>query len=524
MKSLLQNQLKGKAWYHQRFDGSPLYLFAVGEGKVKRDRRRPSGTEAGVRVCFFKDGKADWYLDMEDVQRGSEVMIGLAKRDPHTGAKLLRAWRSDEQAFQRFFEQFSTIKLRAFSDEALFKFYNRYINLFINRISSSPIIDHFALGTDQYIANMIRQEIGKIEQETEFTKVFSIATAPTHQSFINEAEMELLKIAIEHNPSQIPSPGLRPPSPSGRGEGEGKKGGRGSYGKEFEQALKNYQQKYFWIKNNYFDAHVLSQAHFKKEVELWRKSGADLEVKYKQLRDTPRLSAQKKAALFKKYKFSRLLRTLLKISEDFTWWQDERKRSTFLNIHMGVRILGEMARRRGIDPELTKFFVPNEVERWFVHGKPSMSELKERQKGCGVVSIRSGYSIVTGKAIEAMRRTMFPQKQQDAVRDIRGLAASVGRVVGTVKIVDSARQVGKVQKGDILVAVMTRPDYIAGLKKAAAVVTNEGGITCHAAIVSRELGIPCVIGTKIATEVLKDGDLVEVNANHGVVTVLKRAV
>ena len=152
-----------------------------------------------------------------------------------------------------------------------------------------------------------------------------------------------------------------------------------------------------------------------------------------------------------------------------------------------------------------------------------MSELKERQKGCGVVSIRSGYSIVTGKAIEAMRRTMFPQKQQDAVRDIRGLAASVGRVVGTVKIVDSARQVGKVQKGDILVAVMTRPDYIAGLKKAAAVVTNEGGITCHAAIVSRELGIPCVIGTKIATEVLKDGDLVEVNANHGVVTVLKRA-
>ena len=64
---------------------------------------------------------------------------------------------------------------------------------------------------------------------------------------------------------------------------------------------------------------------------------------------------------------------------------------------------------------------------------------------------------------------------------------------------------------------MTRPDYIIGIKKAAAIVTNEGGITCHAAIVSRELGIPCIIGTKIATEVFKDGDLVEVNANHGVV-------
>jgi pyruvate,water dikinase len=61
------------------------------------------------------------------------------------------------------------------------------------------------------------------------------------------------------------------------------------------------------------------------------------------------------------------------------------------------------------------------------------------------------------------------------------------------------------------------------MKKAAAIVTNEGGITSHAAIVSRELGIPCVIGTKIATEVLHDGDLVEVDANHGKVIVLERA-
>jgi len=69
---------------------------------------------------------------------------------------------------------------------------------------------------------------------------------------------------------------------------------------------------------------------------------------------------------------------------------------------------------------------------------------------------------------------------------------------------------------------MTRPDYITGIRQAAAIVTNEGGITCHAAIVARELGIPCVIATKIATEVLKDGDIVEVNANHGVVTLLNK--
>jgi pyruvate,water dikinase len=68
---------------------------------------------------------------------------------------------------------------------------------------------------------------------------------------------------------------------------------------------------------------------------------------------------------------------------------------------------------------------------------------------------------------------------------------------------------------------MTSPDYMLAARKAAAIITDEGGITCHAAIIARELGIPCIIGTKIGTKVLHDGDLVEVNANHGWVKKIK---
>lgn len=77
------------------------------------------------------------------------------------------------------------------------------------------------------------------------------------------------------------------------------------------------------------------------------------------------------------------------------------------------------------------------------------------------------------------------------------------------------------EKGEILVTVMTSPDFMVAAKKAAAIVTDEGGITCHAAIVSREMKIPCIIGTKIATKVLKDGDIVEVDADKGVVRKIK---
>ncbi len=73
------------------------------------------------------------------------------------------------------------------------------------------------------------------------------------------------------------------------------------------------------------------------------------------------------------------------------------------------------------------------------------------------------------------------------------------------------------QEGDVLVTAMTSPDFFPLMKKTSAIVTNLGGITCHAAILARELGKPCVIGTEFATTILKDGDIVEVDAEKGVV-------
>jgi len=100
---------------------------------------------------------------------------------------------------------------------------------------------------------------------------------------------------------------------------------------------------------------------------------------------------------------------------------------------------------------------------------------------------------------------------------LKGLGASPGIAVGEVKIVGSEREISKVKEGDVLVAVMTTPDMVPAMKKASAIVTDEGGLTCHAAIVSRELGVPAVVGTKNATKVLKDGMLVTVDGEKGIV-------
>ncbi|MFC1710039.1 phosphoenolpyruvate synthase [Patescibacteria group bacterium] len=100
---------------------------------------------------------------------------------------------------------------------------------------------------------------------------------------------------------------------------------------------------------------------------------------------------------------------------------------------------------------------------------------------------------------------------------LQGASASPGIGTGHVKIVIKPKNIGKVKSGDVLVSTMTSPDFVPAMKKASAIVTDKGGQTSHAAIVSRELGIPCVVGTKTATKVLKDGHAVTVDGSKGYV-------
>ncbi|MBC7104416.1 MAG: phosphoenolpyruvate synthase, partial [Firmicutes bacterium] len=100
---------------------------------------------------------------------------------------------------------------------------------------------------------------------------------------------------------------------------------------------------------------------------------------------------------------------------------------------------------------------------------------------------------------------------------VRGMGASPGVAAGKVILVRDLPDAARVQEGDILVTVMTNPDMVPAMRKAGAIVTDEGGRTCHAAIVSRELGVPCIVGTKTATQVLEEGMEVTVDATRGVV-------
>ncbi len=145
--------------------------------------------------------------------------------------------------------------------------------------------------------------------------------------------------------------------------------------------------------------------------------------------------------------------------------------------------------------------------------------VREREKkGFTIKQIGNEIKVWTGVNKEDLH-----EKQVKKQSIFSGTAAFSGKNEGKVKVIfDPFSDIKKFKKGDILVAPMTTPEYIQLIKKAGAIITDEGGLLCHAAIVAREFKKPCIIGTKIATRVLKDGDLVEVDANKGVVKIIKR--
>jgi phosphoenolpyruvate synthase/pyruvate phosphate dikinase len=151
---------------------------------------------------------------------------------------------------------------------------------------------------------------------------------------------------------------------------------------------------------------------------------------------------------------------------------------------------------------------------------PTANILKERKEHY----IYFKDAIITGISFEDFideKKLNILIEKAAPVHELKGQIAMKGTAVGLVRVVMKKENIKSVKKGEILITAMTTPDYLPAMHQAAAFVTDEGGITCHAAIVARELKKPCVIGTKFATQIFKTGDKVFVDADKGIVSRLK---
>jgi phosphohistidine swiveling domain-containing protein len=156
---------------------------------------------------------------------------------------------------------------------------------------------------------------------------------------------------------------------------------------------------------------------------------------------------------------------------------------------------------------------------------PSVKILAQRRKNMVVVGEKFAAVMSLEEFARKNKNYVFKIDKVDKnLKTIKGQTGFGGKVRGSARILRRKDQINEFKKGEVIVSFMTTPDFVPAMKKAAAFVTDEGGITCHAAIIAREMKKPCIIGTKIATKVLHDGDLVEVDADRGIVKIINKKI
>lgn len=396
-------------------------------------------------------------------------------------------WKAVVKRLMRIAKNITPQKLQTLEGKRLAALFEQFRNTYTDLWTIGLLPELVNFGGEQ----MLKRELHKaLKKESEFLHAFERLSAPEDYSFYQEEEIDLLKIKKIKD------------------------------SKKSEQALEKHQQKWFWMLNSYHHTQILPVSHFKQHLDDIPPNEAA--EKLQKILNLPKNVTQEKNQLIKQYGLSKEVKKIVHRLAFCIWWQDTRKRYIFMVNHWIDLFLQEAARRCSVDFNELHWYHIREVAALFTTGKcVASAEMQQRiHHYLGIYDNRTNDSrFEKGDAAANLVREYVTKKVDMQTKEFGGIVVSKGNgnVVGIAKIVLSTSEISKVKQGDILVAPMTAPDYVVGMKKAAAIVTDEGGMTSHAAIVSRELGVPCIVGTSIATKILKDGDRVEVDTNKGVV-------
>jgi len=270
--------------------------------------------------------------------------------------------------------------------------------------------------------------------------------------------------------------------------------------KELWKKIEDYVKEYGWVGTHHFWGEPLSINKFLKEVVLLKKSSERIEDI-----DLP-----------DEFRF------LIPVAGDLAFIRQYSAEVFDLVAYKARPLLDVIAKKLDLSYEELLLLTPIETSTHLKNGtKPLKENIIKRDKGFGFF-LKNGKEIIVddSKEIEKLIKAFVP-KSDISVREFEGIVANKGYAKGIAKIFLVPENLSKMKHGNILITPMTSPDFIPLMQKASAIVTDTGGLLSHAAIVSREIGKPCIIGTKVATKVLKDGDEIEVDAVKGIVRKLK---
>lgn len=468
-------------------------------------------------ISIFKNGdNIASYFPKNELKNYAKNILKNIIKNPERIIKIQNKTKEYNRIYFKKCEEIEKVVYKKFTDQQLVKIFYELFDLM-------KICHGYALGItwfvdsngddlSNYLTNLIKKKIKKNKLSLSAPEIFTILTTPDQESFAQQEEQEMLKIFefIKNDKTA---------------------------NKIFEQ--ENLAKIKIQIKISRKDLYKKIIIHYKKwcwtpytyigpayDLDYYLRIWSSLTRQKEDPSQKIKTLARERNKTFKQRKqFLEILNldkkeaAIFDLAAQIVWLKSFRKDVLFYGMYINDKVLKELGRRAGLSLMQMKFISGHEMKNF---KKFSPAVLNQRYKFSVIYSHQGKIKIYIGRQAENyLKKFNFKKIKIINASELKGTPAFIGKAKGKVKIINLPQEMGKMNKNDIIVAHTTFPSLVPAMKKAAAIITDDGGITCHAAIVARELKIPCVVGTKIATQILKDGDLVEVDAHKGIVKIIK---
>jgi len=281
--------------------------------------------------------------------------------------------------------------------------------------------------------------------------------------------------------------------------------------------LNLHTKKYCWV-NYVYEGPAADNKYFLEIlIDMHKRKINPVNELKSVLKDQAKIEKIHKKLLANKH-FTQNEKYIIKNASKIVFFKPYRRELQSYSYFLMEQILKEIANRLSLSIGQVRMMMSAEVNNALIKDKINLKILNERLNNLLFYVEKNKEICLTGSLVRNYA-SKYLKKENKIIntKSVIGTCSYGGKVKGIIKMVNTPKDMEKMNNGDILLACTTNPNLMPAIRKAKAIITDEGGLTCHAAIVSREMRIPCVIGTKIATQVLKDGDQVEVDANKGII-------
>lgn len=474
-------EIKDADWWQADAPGrfQLIYLPILGFSRLKE--QHPS-VKYGKIFLLIHNGHAYQFIDKKDSVEFLRYLFNSDQNDPNFIGDLMRKWCNVIKEMEVVYSKLDE-NLYSADNSELFDMLGEFKELVGRAWGISLIIEGSGIYFEEELFPRIQKECKDVRKEKLLEKIITL-TSPKELSFVREEQVDLMEIALQFIENEvdfnISISDLFEKYP-------------GIYKK-----LSEHQKKYFWIKNTYSNAYVINIDDFLDMVRdiLKRNSEKEIKLELKKTFDEIKSLNSRKRKTKKELGLPLDIERKLDLLAMFGWWQDDRKKMNLISNHYLAEFIKEISKRMKIESLDGYGLFMEDIERFLLHGeKVDIDKVRDREKLLLFCVDRKGCQFFQGEEARAYKDEIFSTIRKNEIEsknignEIMGMTACKGKkekIRGKVSLILDINK-NSFKEGEILVCSMTRPEFVPLMKKARAIITSEGGITCHAAIVSREL-------------------------------------